>query len=415
MPADEGGGQWSPDPEAAALGGTTAAAAANFREFFQSGFNLPLSVQAPYTPTRYVVQYFTWQANDPLVHYLASDIASPQVNTSKTPPPGVSQQDIASKILPLTSLNLGQLNDNYMPWGGNPNHGLVTGEQNFAANNQYNLEIKDPHMWQSDNWDFPSYKFPTVGWLGRVHRGTPWQTVYLKASDITANGSYAAWQQWTGDYADGIPFDATNSAPVQDAQLFDLFTAAPAPNATRGTLSVNQTNLAAWSAVFSGLVVPDNLTGGYTNIPPAGPDTVNSAVVQLVNGINATRANAGLFPGAFTHVGDIVRTPALTEQSPFLAGLDPTAQISDELYEWLPQQTLGLLRASSTPRYVVYCYGQTLRPAPGGKVLDSGPYFDMVTNYQITAESAARAVIRVDNATTAPRVVVESYVPLPPK
>ena len=43
------------------------------------------------------------------------------------------------------------------------------------------------------------------------------------------------------------------------------------------------------------------------------------------------------------------------------------------------------------------------------------PYFDMVTNYQITAESAARAVIRVDNATTARRVVVESYVPLPPK
>jgi hypothetical protein len=42
--------------------------------------------------------------------------------------------------------------------------------------------------------------------------------------------------------------------------------------------------------------------------------------------------------------------------------------------------------------------------------------FGLVTNYQITAESAARAVIRVDNATTkAPRVIIESYVPLPPK
>ena len=71
---------------------------------------------------------------------------------------------------------------------------------------------------------------------------------------------------------------------------------------------------------------------------------------------------------------------------------------------------------------MVYCYGQTLRPAPNSVVTSSSLLpsgmnpFGLVTNYQITAESAARAVIRVDNATTkAPRVVVESYVPLPPK
>jgi hypothetical protein len=417
-------GNWKSDTEASALGTTVAQQAASFQGFVSPGnigfvgglyaTNLLLTVQAPYSPTRNIVQYFSWQANDPLVHYLASDIASPPPtpNTTTIPQVGVNHYDPGQTVTPLGGLNLGQLNDNYMPWGGNPKYGVVPGDQNFVTTNQYNLEVKDPLVKQSDNWDFPSYKFPTVGWLGRVHRGTPWQTVYLKASDFLANNNYAAWQAWTGDQN---IFDATNSAPVQDAGLFDLFTAVPAPNATHGTLSVNQTNLAAWSAVFSGLVVPDNLTGGYTNIPPAGSDTVNSAVAKLVNGINTTRANAGLFPGAFTHVGDIVRTPALTEQSPFLAGLDPNTQRSDELYEWLPQQTLGLLRASSTPRYVVYCYGQTLRPAPGGKVLDSGPYFDMVTNYQITAESAARAVIRVDNATTAPRVVVESYVPLPPK
>ena len=47
-----------------------------------------------------------------------------------------------------------------------------------------NLAFKDPLVTNSDNWDFPADKLPTVGWLGRVHRGTPWQTVYLKASDV---------------------------------------------------------------------------------------------------------------------------------------------------------------------------------------------------------------------------------------
>jgi hypothetical protein len=41
-----------------------------------------------------------------------------------------------------------------------------------------NLSFKDPLVRGSDDWDFPTNKFPGIGWLGRVHRGTPWQTVY---------------------------------------------------------------------------------------------------------------------------------------------------------------------------------------------------------------------------------------------
>ena len=383
-----------------------------------------LSVQAPYSPTRSVVQYFTWQANDPLVHYLASDIDSPQVGTS-TPNVGLNKIDYGKTIAPLTGLNLGVLNDNYRPWRGNPKYSSSAYNKNVTQTdtNTTNLTERDPLVQQSDNWDFPTGKLPSVGWIGRIHRGTPWQTVYLKSTDILTNNGIAVWKDWTGDAQQsfGQYFDASNSAPVQDTRLFDLFSTTPNGNATHGTLSVNQTHLAAWSAVLSGLTVPNNLTGGYTNIPPAGGD-VNAAVNFMVNnqsaGINATRANFtntdGVI-GAFEHVGDIARTPALTEQSPFLTGLDKTTQISDELYEWLPQQTLGLLRANSTPRYVVYCYGQTLRPAPNSVVTTSGSAFGLVTNYQVTAESAARAVIRVDNATTkAPRIVVESYTPLPP-
>ena len=34
---------------------------------------------------------------------------------------------------------------------------------------------------RSDDWDFPTNKFPNIGWLGRVHRGTPWQTIDMKS------------------------------------------------------------------------------------------------------------------------------------------------------------------------------------------------------------------------------------------
>jgi hypothetical protein len=300
--------------------------------------------------------------------------------------------------------------------------------------NAYNLTERDPLVYSSDNWDFPTNKFPTVGWLGRVHRGTPWQTVYLKASDILANGGISTWTNWTGNLN---YFDATNSAPVQDRLLFDLFTTAFNDNATRGQLSVNVASgspdpaagLAAWSALFSGVVVPTSLANTYTNISPVGSQPVaNSALGILVTNINYTRANFvnpdGL-QGSFEHVGDILAVTNLTEQSPFLAGLNPTNQINDEMYEWLPQQVMSLLRVG-TPRYVIYSYGQTLKPAPNG-IVTSGPFFGMVTNYQIVSEVATRAVVRfnstltniVVNGTNMPTVinnnaVIENYNILPP-
>ena len=84
---------------------------------------------------------------------------------------------------------------------------------------------------------------------------------------------------------------------------------------------------------------------------------------------------------------------------------------------------MGLVTVNGTPqapqRYVVYCYGQTLKPAPNG-IVTSGTYFGLVTNYQVTAESGTRAIIRVENTptpgnpTATPHIVVEQYNPLPP-
>jgi len=102
-----------------------------------------------------------------------------------------------------------------------------------------------------------------------------------------------------------------------------------------------------------------------------------------VNGINQTRnnfKNADGVAGTFEHLGDILSVPQFTEQSPFLKavtnGVADAAQqrngISDEMYEWLPQQTMSLLRGGGSPRYVIYCYGQALKPAPDSVYNSSG-------------------------------------------
>jgi len=430
-----------------------------------------LAVQAPYAPTLSLYEYTSWQANDPLVHYMQSDLnfigADPQ-NGSSGVQTGVHKMAITStKNLPLLP-DLGLVNARYQPWGTTPpTVGTGISQANYNTN-KYDLAFRDPLAWNSDRWDFPTNKYPTAGWLGRVHRGTPWQTVFLKAANIlhetttvgtsTYNIGTNTWAVWTGNSAN--PVDAANSAPLLDRLLFDLFTTAINDNASRGQLSVNVAanskdpgaGLAAWSALFSGMVALTNTTvappfpttaslqasNSWLVIPPAGGNGLNSALGDLVTNINFTRslfANADGLVGAFEHKGDILSVAALTEQSPFLNwnNVNQMQQgISDEVYEWLPQQTLSLLRADGNPRYVIYCYGQTLKPAPNG-VVTGGPNlangvspFGMVTNYQVVAETATRAVVQfrpvvvTNNAVTPPQVqtnysaTLEQFNPLPP-
>ncbi|HZF01894.1 MAG TPA: pilus assembly PilX N-terminal domain-containing protein [Methylomirabilota bacterium] len=372
--------------------------------------NTLLAMQAPYTPIITAVQHSSWEVNDPLVHYIASDLAPTDIKdaTFDWPPSGA---DLVQ--------DLGSVNQRYMPWG----RGFPV--NNRDDSNPYNLAFKDPLVGQSDNWDFPTNKFPTAGWLGRVHRGTPWQTVYLKAMNIldyavpnSVNG-YLTWSDWTGN---GNSFDATNTAPIEDRLLFDSFTTAFNDNATRGQLSINvgsasgSHDLAAWSAVFSGIAVPpNNATNSYTTIDPAGVASVNSALGGLVTNINYTRAiftNRDGLVGVFEHKGDILATPKFTEQSPFL-DLTQTNYNNDEMYEWLPQQVMSLLRVSGSPRYVIYSYGQSLKPAGPSALVTSGTLFGMITNYQVTAESATRAVVRIEGAPTNTHAVIESFNILP--
>ena len=422
------GGQWAPTTPSLP---TTAAQTAFFSGFWAPIWNYAgirhtnneLAVQAPYTPTRTIYDYTLWQANDPLVHYLASDLNYIDASTT-----GLQKSDTVPANIKVPGANLKQIGERYQPWGLSVQMAKLSG----VDTNSFNLAYKDPMVRGSDDWDFPTNLFPNIGWLGRVHRGTPWQTVYLKSTDIlsqtnlftsgtpTMNPGLKTWMVWSGDTVN--PFDATNTSPAYDRWLFDLFTAAPNQNATLGQLSVNQPHLAAWSAIFSGLPVLTNKAGtNLTLFEIAGTNGPNSYLAYIWNSILSTRTNLNLFPKqVYPHLGDVLAAPGLTVQSPFLSAAqnDPVqiqrhTLITDEMYEWLPQQTLGLLKVG-TPRYVVYCYGQALKPAPGG-TLAGGTYALMNTNYTVVAESAVRAVVEVQGATgSRPNVVLKNVNPLPP-
>lgn len=397
---------------------------ANFRAFFSpthrdtyegfTGFNTNLIQDVPFTPTRKIAKRLTWQANDPLVHYTAWDLLD------------LAQTNVLTEIKPPSDpaptpyqMGLGRLNERYRPWG---RFELTVDPDSF------NFALKDPRVTRSDNWQFPTNKFPNIGWLGRVHRGTPWQTVFMKATNIIASRSPAnpnegfwRWVRWTGN-AIGVtnPFtgdpklfaDAMLTAPAADWRIFDIFTTAPNDNASRGRLSVNQSGLAAWSAVLSGVIaLANDPVSGLVSpvvIEPAGVYNPNQAplppLVQIVNGINRTRADTNLFPDrVFTAVGEILATPELTERSPFLSypqatdtrSMSQFGGITDEVMERIPQQIMSLL--CTDDRFVVYAFGQALKPAENSIVM-SGSFFGLCTNYQIVSEVAARALVRIEGS-----------------
>jgi len=373
-----------------------------------SGAATNLVQEAPFTPTAEYSQSWSWQANDPLVHYISKDLNSP-LNTGRSvslvPPDSVATT--STNLLPTATVT-----SRYHPW-------------NYAQNSSTDpgltdLTIKDPLAYNSDAWDFPTNKFASIGQLGRVHRGTPWQTIYLKALTNTV----PTWESWT------LNTNFLNRAatqPTNDWKILDLFTVAPNDNATRGRLSINQSGMAAWAAVLQGVVtlIPTNPVPSYAPLV-IDPSSSDAQFQTIVNGINRQRAT---YPGGvFTNLGDILSVPELTTASPFLSNAAPNS-VSDAVYERLPEQILSLLKVGEA-RYLVFCYGQSLKPADHSIYQGAGPLFGIVTNYQVTGEVVTRAVVRITDQTRplptlpnpplnlpqrSPQVIVESFNALGPE
>jgi len=294
--------------------------------------NTNLFQQAPFTAARRFVHTVTWQANDPLVHYLAEDLA------------GVT--NLLRFVKPnegfTNNLNLGRLNSRYEPWLGNPIADSSVGDPD--PNDVY-VGVKDPGVFRSDDWNFPSSLMENHGLLGRVHRGTPWQTIYLKAEA-------AAPDRWLRQCPD------LRRHPTNDWKLASLFLALANTNDPRHLYSINETSGPAWGAVLNGLTVLSNTTPTIARTAPTNFDTLvmdsNSPQAQIIgDALNDSRLRR--VPQYFREIGEILATRELTVESPWLDLSDEILLeygLTDEAYEKIPEQLLPLLRADPIPTIV---------------------------------------------------------------
>ena len=339
-----------------------------FAEFFNGNpVNSDLIIQAPYMPTRILYLPCLMQANDPLVHYLGSDLNGLPGTYAEWYNSSYLNNVWGKNDLPATNLPTPPINTlaaRYQPWGITRQMGALFGVDTNACN----LAFKDPCVIGSDYWNFPSNQSWNLGWLGQVHRGTPWQTVYLKSPDVLTEaaalivaGSVShlnigtnTWMAWTGDLN---PQDAALSRPVMDWQLVSTLASLLNTNNLNTQFSVNTPNPNAWTSQFDGFTVSSNITpdiiarSGFI-IPPTASAVVissNSSQASVIANAIAT-ARAGQSGQAFHGVCDILAVPQLSQQSPYLNWNNSYQQlygISDQSYEAIPSQLLPLLRADS--------------------------------------------------------------------
>ena len=307
----------------------------NFRAFFglsplydPNFVNTNLVLLCPFTPTRRISASWTWQANDPLVR----------------PARTALQHVIERPALTLTLQTIkgiGSLNDRFLPWGGNP----------FAIDedpDSYNAALKDPLIRKSDDWTFPVSEPLSLAMLGLVHRGTPWQTFYLKS----AQADDYTWHNWLLD-ADWQNSQLTH--PRHDWDIAGLLAGLLNTNSPHDLLSINEPDAGAWRGRLDGMTVltntsPDNqLLTGMTPLFSSLVVSSNSPqAMAVVDGIIAARASQS--GGAFRNLGDLLAVPELSAASPWLnqsTSIQIQRGISDEAYERIPSQLLSLVRADS--------------------------------------------------------------------
>ncbi len=286
-----------------------------FRDWLLDNFTgASATNQAPIIPLSQLSQLFTWEANDPLVHYMESDLMR-NLLAPKPPSSGFS----------LSSFSF--VNHSYLPWGSTQ----------LSPADRFNLRVKDPAVRSSDDWNFPTGQNLSFDWLGRVHRGTPWQTIYLKSP-------VASLAEWESSSGITNPMQAALTHPTNDWAIAALWARWLNTNELTSLLSINS-GADAWAARLDGLTA---LTNSSTiQYDPLLIDSNSTQVATVVAGIQSARAN---LPGQFFRsVGDVLSTPELSLTSPWLNHAYDQTQlaISDEAYEKIATQMLPLLRADS--------------------------------------------------------------------
>ena len=265
----------------------------NFAPIYTSGPFFKSNVfYAPLDPAASLYVRTAWQANDPLVHYTLRDLIDPEQETNN-----VTYQ---SESPPLSSL--ARLNAHYEPWGGNPNSGSSSATKFDAA-------VKDPLVACSDDWNFPSGLPPTPAILGQVHRGTPWQTFYLKS----AAANIDTWSAWSGITSG---YDAQHTLPTNDWRVASLLATLLNTNDLSRRLSVNDSDPGHWLRVLDGLsvltnTVPDAQLGSFTT-PQFDALVMSSNSPQAQNLAQSIGLAHSAGAGSYRNIGDIFAVPELS-------------------------------------------------------------------------------------------------------
>ena len=130
----------------------------------------------------------SWQANDPLVNSRATDFREVTYAPSRLNSDGsrFSSQGRSRLWIPRNQIYTG---DNFTA----PNEyalgaGIGYGNQHAEpwGRGVNDPAIKDAGVYSAANWMFPDVLrggIQNLGWVGQVHRGTPWQTLYLKSKN----------------------------------------------------------------------------------------------------------------------------------------------------------------------------------------------------------------------------------------
>lgn len=300
----------------------------DFRDqILQTDTRAALIFYAPFDPIRILYFNMSLQAKDPLVHYTLADNVRPLI----------SQIELDVSLL-SPSDSIRKLNVRYEPWSW----------QTSTGNNsptRFNPSLKDPLIARSDDWDFPEAQPLSPEWLGRVHRGTPWMTINLKATLTDP----LQWQEWMSGWN---WLEVSRSDPSSDKLLVDLLAPLLNTNPPSALARLNQPGSEAWKTVLQGLPVLTNVLTDeqFIEDPLRSADferlTINSnstpaaMIVTVLDELRANQPNHHL-----TRLSDLLDEPAISINSPWLhaTSTQRVQGISDAAYEMIPSGLLSRL------------------------------------------------------------------------
>jgi hypothetical protein len=331
------------------------AAIAQFQQFFFAPTNGFATV--PFTPIVQLRIPMSWQANDPLVN----DLAELLLERERSGVPMYLRPPVSNP--PARLEGIGSLNRRYRPWPFD----LGAGNTDPDA---FNPTLKDPLVRGADDWNFPTGLPLSIANLGRIHRGTPWQTLYLKSSDLGLTniaatpaefaenpGAWARWVNWSGAASLN---DAFYTRPVRDWSVVASLATLLNTNRPHDLLSANEPDESEWRALLDGLTVWTNVTtdnelisGGH-GIPIFDPLGLDSNSVQVATVAAAIATERTRQPGqAFFHVGQVLAVGEMSLVAPWLnqsSELQLKLGLTDAAYEALPAQLLRRIRSDSIGR-----------------------------------------------------------------